>query len=65
MRVSPEIVKNEPYGEKVDVWAAGCILYQMVTLTPPFYSANMLSLATKVNHIVKKSMQCIGRVSFI
>ncbi len=48
LRVSPEIVKNEPYGEKADVWAAGCILYQMVTLTPPFYSANMLSLATKV-----------------
>uniref|UniRef100_A0A9J7ZKI4 NIMA-related kinase 10 n=1 Tax=Cyprinus carpio carpio TaxID=630221 RepID=A0A9J7ZKI4_CYPCA len=44
----PEIVKNEPYGEKADVWAVGCILYQMVTLTPPFYSANMLSLATKI-----------------
>ncbi|KAA0702651.1 Serine/threonine-protein kinase [Triplophysa tibetana] len=44
----PEIVKNEPYGEKADVWATGCILYQMVTLTPPFYSANMLSLATKI-----------------
>ncbi|KAL7840079.1 hypothetical protein AOLI_G00254020 [Acnodon oligacanthus] len=44
----PEIVKSEPYGEKADVWAAGCILYQMVTLRPPFYSTNMLSLATKI-----------------
>ncbi|CAM4696395.1 unnamed protein product [Leuciscus chuanchicus] len=44
----PEIVKSEPYGEKADVWAAGCVLYQTVTLTPPFYSANMLSLATKI-----------------
>ncbi|KAG9283789.1 serine/threonine-protein kinase Nek10 [Astyanax mexicanus] len=44
----PEIVKSEPYGEKADVWAAGCILYQMVTLKPPFYSTNMLSLATKI-----------------
>ncbi|KAG7469659.1 hypothetical protein MATL_G00131210 [Megalops atlanticus] len=44
----PEIVKSEPYGEKADVWAAGCILYQMVTLHPPFYSSNMLSLATKI-----------------
>ncbi|KAI1886135.1 hypothetical protein AGOR_G00210890 [Albula goreensis] len=44
----PEIVKSEPYGEKADVWAAGCILYQMVTLNPPFYSSNMLSLATKI-----------------
>uniref|UniRef100_A0A803YK86 Protein kinase domain-containing protein n=1 Tax=Meleagris gallopavo TaxID=9103 RepID=A0A803YK86_MELGA len=45
---SPEVVKNEPYGEKADVWAAGCILYQMATLNPPFYSTNMLSLATKI-----------------
>ncbi|XP_061101244.1 serine/threonine-protein kinase Nek10 [Conger conger] len=44
----PEIVKSEPYGEKADVWAAGCILYQMAALRPPFYSGNMLSLATKI-----------------
>ncbi|XP_025767311.1 serine/threonine-protein kinase Nek10 isoform X2 [Oreochromis niloticus] len=44
----PEIVKNEPYGEKADIWALGCILYQMATLQPPFYSSNMLSLASKI-----------------
>nr|XP_014349446.1 PREDICTED: serine/threonine-protein kinase Nek10 isoform X1 [Latimeria chalumnae] len=44
----PEVVKSEPYGEKADVWAAGCLLYQMATLNPPFYSSNMLSLATKI-----------------
>ncbi|XP_054536456.1 serine/threonine-protein kinase Nek10 isoform X13 [Pan troglodytes] len=44
----PEVLKSEPYGEKADVWAVGCILYQMATLSPPFYSTNMLSLATKI-----------------
>ncbi|KAM9309948.1 serine/threonine-protein kinase Nek10 [Pholidichthys leucotaenia] len=44
----PEVVKNEPYGEKADVWALGCILYQMATLQPPFNSSNMLSLANKI-----------------
>ncbi|KAL4677525.1 hypothetical protein H8959_020199, partial [Pygathrix nigripes] len=44
----PEVLKSEPYGEKADVWAAGCILYQMATLNPPFYSTNMLSLAIKI-----------------
>lgn len=44
----PEIIKNEPYGEKADIWAIGCILYQMATLRPPFPSDNMLSLAKKI-----------------
>ncbi|XP_062421680.1 serine/threonine-protein kinase Nek10 [Pungitius pungitius] len=44
----PEVVKNEPYGEKADVWALGCILYQMAALQPPFNSSNMLSLANKI-----------------
>ncbi|XP_022087422.1 serine/threonine-protein kinase Nek10-like isoform X2 [Acanthaster planci] len=44
----PEIIQNQPYGEKADVWAAGCILYQMCMLKPPFYSSNMLALASKI-----------------
>ncbi|XP_078520087.1 serine/threonine-protein kinase Nek10 isoform X2 [Lissotriton helveticus] len=52
----PEVVKSEPYGEKADVWAAGCILYQMATLQPPFYSTNMLSLATKIVEAVYEAV---------
>ena len=48
MFVSPEVVQSQPYGEKADVWAVGCILYQMCQLQPPFYSNNMLCLATKI-----------------
>ncbi|ESO87353.1 hypothetical protein LOTGIDRAFT_146005, partial [Lottia gigantea] len=44
----PEIVQHKPYGEKADIWAFGCILYQLCTLQPPFYSSNMLSLVTKI-----------------
>ena len=46
---SPEIVQNQPYGEKADVWALGCILYQMAALEPPFSSNNMLTLVKKVS----------------
>ncbi|KAL2084440.1 hypothetical protein ACEWY4_019958 [Coilia grayii] len=53
----PEIVKSEPYGERADVWALGCILYHMVTLQPPFYSNNMLSLATKIVEAVYEPIE--------
>ena len=55
---SPEVVQSQPYGEKADVWASGCILYQMATLQPPFYSSNMLALATKVSR--HRLCSCFG-----
>ncbi|XP_037532447.1 serine/threonine-protein kinase Nek10 [Nematolebias whitei] len=53
----PEVVKNEPYGEKADIWALGCVLYQMTTLQPPFYSSNMLSLASKIVEAVYEPVE--------
>ena len=47
---SPEIIQNKPYNDKADVWAIGCILYQMCTLKAPFYSNNMLTLAKMVSN---------------
>ncbi|CAI8012231.1 Serine/threonine-protein kinase Nek10, partial [Geodia barretti] len=47
----PELVKNEPYTEKADIWAAGCILYQMATLQVPFHTNNILILAKKIAEV--------------
>lgn len=44
-------MQSEPYNEKADVWAAGCILYLMATLKPPFHSTNLLALAKKVGPV--------------
>ena len=30
--LAPEILFNEEYGERVDIWGAGCIFYEMLTL---------------------------------
>lgn len=30
--MSPELFKNKPYNYKSDVWAAGCVLYELSTL---------------------------------
>ena len=34
----PEVCKGEPYGEKADIWAIGCILYELTLLKKPFDS---------------------------
>ncbi|VDP80771.1 unnamed protein product [Echinostoma caproni] len=44
----PEIVQNIPYGEGVDIWALGCILYQICTYTPPFQAECILTVASRI-----------------
>lgn len=44
----PEIIENQPYNEKADIWALGCIAYELVTLKSPFLSNNALQLAKKI-----------------
>jgi novel protein kinase C epsilon type len=35
--MAPEIVTNIPYGQGVDWWAVGVMIYEMMTGYPPFY----------------------------
>ncbi|CAF0742121.1 unnamed protein product [Didymodactylos carnosus] len=44
----PEIIQHLPYNEKADIWSLGCVLYHMATLVPPFFTSNLLSLASKI-----------------
>lgn len=45
---SPELCLNKPYNNKSDVWALGCILYEMTTLNHAFDGNNMKSLVQKI-----------------
>ncbi|CAH8464383.1 unnamed protein product [Heterobilharzia americana] len=44
----PEMIQNLPYGEGVDIWALGCILYQMCTFISPFHGECILSTASRI-----------------
>lgn len=45
---SPEVWKEQPYNHLSDIWSLGCVLYEMITLLPPFRAQSMQGLATKV-----------------
>ena len=45
---SPEVWKDQPYDNKSDIWSLGCVLYEMITLHPPFRAENMEGLYNKV-----------------
>jgi len=46
--MSPELCNGQPYDEKSDMWALGCILYELVTLERAFQASNIGALVVKV-----------------
>ncbi|XP_032326650.1 serine/threonine-protein kinase Nek1 isoform X1 [Camelus ferus] len=46
--LSPEICENKPYNNKSDVWALGCVLYEMCTLKHAFEAGSMKNLVLKI-----------------
>ena len=43
--MSPEQINEVAYNEKTDIWSMGCVMYELVTLQPPFTATNHLALA--------------------
>eukprot|EP00741_Cyanophora_paradoxa_P019397 tig00021127_g18725.t1 len=46
--MSPEVFSNRPYSFKSDIWALGCVLYEMVTLRHAFDARDMNGLVMKI-----------------
>ncbi|KAH9492964.1 Serine/threonine-protein kinase Nek9 [Bulinus truncatus] len=46
--MSPEIMMGVKYNNKSDIWALGCVLYEMLTLSRTFQASNPLKLAMEV-----------------
>jgi len=46
--MAPEIIKGEKYNNKVDIWALGCIIYELCTLNFCFFDSSILGLCNKI-----------------
>ena len=46
--MSPELFKNKPYSYKSDVWALGCVIYEMCNLRHAFDAQSINGLAVKI-----------------
>jgi serine/threonine-protein kinase ULK/ATG1 len=42
--MAPEIIRNQKYDAKADLWSAGAILFQLVTGKPPFDGNNHIQV---------------------
>ncbi|GLH03286.1 Eukaryotic translation initiation factor 2-alpha kinase [Gryllus bimaculatus] len=46
--MSPELCQGRPYNNKSDIWALGCVLYEMLTLKRAFEAPTLPNLVLKI-----------------
>jgi fused-like protein len=52
--MSPELVQEQPYDHRADLWSLGIILFELFVGQPPFYTNNIYSL---ISLIVQQDVQ--------
>ena len=51
-----QVVHGKPYDNKSDIWALGCVLYEMCALCKPFDASNIPGIIMK---IVRANPRCV------
>ncbi|CAF0709863.1 unnamed protein product [Brachionus calyciflorus] len=46
--MSPEVVKNEKYNSKSDIWSIGCVLYELATYQRPFVGDKIFEIFNSI-----------------
>ena len=46
--MSPELCRGEAYSAKSDIWALGCVVYELCELKTPFDAGNIAALVLKI-----------------
>ena len=53
MQFSLQVLKKEPYGKAVDIWACGVILYILLVGYPPFWDEDQHRLYAQIKASAK------------
>jgi serine/threonine protein kinase len=48
--MAPEVVKNQPYSAKVDIWSLGCTVIEMFTGKRPWLDLTALAAVYSVSY---------------
>lgn len=46
--LAPEVLRNEPYGKKVDWWAYGCVVFELLVGDSPFFASSQALTMKKI-----------------
>ena len=58
---SPELCRNDAYDAKSDIWALGCVLYELACGDPPFLADNPVALASLIaNEVPAPLPSCLS-----
>ena len=60
--IAPEVLSDEPYDERSDVWSLGVVFYELCTLQRPFNGDNFLSV---VRDITTKDVSRVSKLRSI
>eukprot|EP00826_Nyctotherus_ovalis_P048220 TRINITY_DN5652_c0_g5_i1.p1 TRINITY_DN5652_c0_g5~~TRINITY_DN5652_c0_g5_i1.p1 ORF type:complete len:528 (+),score=116.22 TRINITY_DN5652_c0_g5_i1:721-2304(+) len=47
--MSPEVIRGESYSDKADMWALGCVIYELAALRRPFDGSTTADLYVQIN----------------
>ncbi|KAL5251897.1 hypothetical protein ACHWQZ_G014882 [Mnemiopsis leidyi] len=48
--LAPEVIKKNPYGKRVDLWACGVVLYILLAGYPPFWDEDKYKMYEQIVH---------------
>lgn len=58
--MSPEIIAGRTYNAKSDIWALGCVIYEMCAFEPPFLANGLVELNRKIKYGIVASVTRFG-----